>query len=163
MVRRLVHLGTALACAIAITVASETAVAGTDIATSDSPTVHTRKLHTELMVAALYCGQHSRYNAFVRRFQTELAANGKRLRAMFVNVHGNEHAVPHLDRFLTKMANDESRRRLALGGNYCREAQALFTQVLDLRETRQLVAFASSRAQSPAPDGRLTLLRPNSL
>lgn len=151
-----------MVCAMALAVHSEIAHASAELAAGDSPTVHTRKLHTELMVAALYCGQHARYNAFVRRFQDELATNGKRLRAMFVSVHGTKQAVPHLDRFLTKMANDESRRRITRGASYCREAQALFTQVLNLRETRQLAAFASQRAQLPSADGRLTLLRPNS-
>lgn len=163
MVRRFGFLGALVVGTLAIAAPSVPASATTVFTARDNPTVHTRKLQTELMVAALYCGQNARYNAFVRRFEGELVSNGKRLRALFVNMHGAKQAVTRLDTFLTKMANDESRRRLTLGSRYCRDAQTLFTRVLNLRETHQLATFASLRAQSPPPSGRVTLLLPDEL
>ena len=118
------------------------------------------------MVAALYCGQHARYNAFIQRCEGELIANGRQLRALFVNMHGSKRATTRLDSFLTKMANEESQRRLRLGSRYCRDARRLFTEVLRL-PGRQLFAFATNRAQTPHPDARVFFLgrratKPNS-
>jgi hypothetical protein len=138
--------------------AASGALAANDDSLRDNATIQTRKLQTELMVAALYCGQQVRYNAFIQRFSGELIANGKELRTLFVSMHGAKRAVPQLDTFLTKMANEASQRRLSAGASYCQEAQSLFTQVLSL-PTRQLIAFASDRARAPQTQGRITYLQ----
>ncbi len=142
--------GALLAGTLALPAAAETP--------QDNPAVHTRKLQTELMVAALYCSQHARYNAFVRRFEGELVASGRQLRAMFIDLHGSKRGTAQLDTFLTKMANEESQRRIRVGARYCTEARQLFAQVLSL-PTRQLFVFASTRATAARADARVSLLR----
>ena len=72
--------------------------------------------------------------------------------------HGARQAVPKLDTYLTRLANEESQRRLTLGNRYCQDAKALFTEVLLLRQA-DLIAFASSRASTPLPLGRVTLIQ----
>lgn len=157
VVRRFGVVGLLVAGALAIS--SGTIVGGATASEAlDHTSVHTRKLQTELMVSALYCDQQARYNAFVRRFEGELMSSGRQLKALFVSRHGARHAVPKLDAFLTRLANQESQRRLTLGTRYCRDAQDLFTQVLRLPQ-RHLVAFASDRASMPLPQGRLTRLQ----
>ena len=158
MVRRFGIFGLFLAGAIALSAPTLIAPA----AASDSldhTSVHTRKLQTELMVSALYCGQQERYNSFVRRFEGELVSSGQQLKELFVSRHGARRAVPMLDAFLTRLANQESQRRLTLGTRYCRDARDLFAQVLRL-PNRHLIAFASDRAATPLPQGRITLLQP---
>jgi len=157
VVRRFGFVGVLVAGALAIssaTIACDAAASDT----LDHTSVHTRKLQTELMVSALYCDQQARYNAFVRRFEGELVSSGRQLKALFVTRHGARHAIPKLDAFLTRLANKESQRRLTLGIRYCRDAQDLFTRVLRLPQ-RQLVTFASERAATPLPQGRLTRLQ----
>ncbi len=158
VVRRFSILGLCVAGVLAAGAALTPVHAAGEDATSDHASVHTRKLQTELMVSALYCGQQARYNAFVRQFEDELVTSGRQLKALFVSQHGSRHAVPALDAFLTRLANQESQRRLTLGNQYCRDARNLFAKVLTL-PNRQLIAFATTRASTPLPSGRVTLLR----
>jgi len=157
VVRRIGIFGLLVAGAIAVSSATIVASAAAS-EPLDHTAVHTRKLQTELMVSALYCGQQARYNAFVHRFEGELVSSGQQLKALFVSRHGAARAVPMLDAFLTRLANQESQRRLTLGSRYCHDARDLFTRVLRL-PNRNLIAFASDRAATPLPQGRLTLLR----
>jgi len=157
VVRRFGIFGLFVAGAIAVSGASLVAPAAAN-EPLEHDAVHTRKLQTELMVSALYCGQQARYNAFVRRFEGELVSSGRELKALFVSRHGATRAVPKLDAFLTRLANQESQRRLTLGTRYCPDARTLFTQVLRL-PNRNLIAFASDRAATPLPQGRVTLLQ----
>lgn len=158
MVRRFGIFGLFLAGTVALSAApSITPAAASE--PLDHTSVHTRKLQTELMVSALYCGQQERYNAFVRQFEGELVSSGQQLKELFVSRHGARRAMPMLDAFLTRLANKESQRRLTLGTRYCRDARDLFAQVLRL-PNRNLIAFASDRAATPLPQGRITLLQP---
>ena len=158
MVRRFGIFGLFLAAAVAVSATTLVTPAAAS-ESLDHTSVHTRKLQTELMVSALYCGQQERYNAFVRRFEGELVSSGRQLKDLFVSRHGARRAVPMLDAFLTRLANQESQRRLTLGTRYCRDASNLFTQVLGL-PNRHLIAFATNRAATPLPQGRITLLQP---
>ena len=157
MGRRVGFFGVLIAAALVTGATLNTAHADIDAGANDSA-VQTRKLQTELMVSALYCGQQARYNAFVRKFEAELVVSGQKLKALFVSQHGTRQGVPKLDTYLTRLANEESQRRLTLGTRYCEDAKALFTEVLTLKQA-ELVAFASSRASTPLPFGRVTLLQ----
>lgn len=106
-----------------------------DIAALDA-----RVLQTELMVAALSCGEKQRYNSFVTSYQAVLADRGQALQQMFRRAHGPA-AETRLNAFITKLANDTSQQIRDKGDEYCIFAGELFDETL---------------ASSPADLNRLT-------
>jgi len=96
----------------------------------DLAALNARVLQTELMVAALTCGEKARYNAFVMSFKGLLGEHGRVLRGLFDRVHG-AGGKRQLNGFVTKLANDASQESLAVAGGYCTTASALFEEVLN--------------------------------
>ena len=92
--------------------------------------VYTAVLRTQLMVAALSCGNQGRYNAFVTRFQLELSAQGRTLRGWFRRQHGTADDR-YLNKFVTRLANEQAQRSAAARAPFCAQASALFHQLLD--------------------------------
>ena len=107
-----------------------------------------RVLQTELMVAALSCGEATRYNAFVNRFRSELVVESKRMQQYFSRVHGGR-AGKELNAFVTELANNSSQRSLTEAGAFCPQAAVLLDEVLKL-EPRQLPVFASQQSFADA-------------
>lgn len=91
--------------------------------------LNARVLQTELMVAALACGEAKRYNAFVTTFRREIAAQGSSLRRLFGRAYGSA-GKSQLNAFVTRLANDASVRSAAGGGRYCAAAASLMTEAL---------------------------------
>ena len=104
--------------------------------------LNTSVLRTELMVAALSCRRHTHYNAFVTKFNGELTEQGYLLRAFFQRQYGSA-AEQHLNRFVTRLANDESKRSIAGRTQFCTAASALFQQLLADNQ-QQLQTLVSS-------------------
>jgi hypothetical protein len=100
-----------------------------------------RVLQTELMVAALSCGEAARYNAFVNRFRSELVVESKHMQRYFSRVHGGR-AGKELNAFVTELANNSSQRSLTEAASFCPRAAALLDDVLKI-EPRQLRSFAA--------------------
>lgn len=95
----------------------------------DVVALNMRVLQTELMVAALSCGEKERYNDFVVQHQSELVRGGKNLRGFFTRVHKGK-SQKALNNFVTLLANEASERSLYVGrGKYCADTAALFDQV----------------------------------
>ncbi|MGZ9035323.1 MAG: hypothetical protein ACXW25_13085, partial [Rhodospirillales bacterium] len=92
-------------------------------------TLNARVLQTELMVAALACGEQQRYNAFVNTFKSELTQRGRLLRAYFKRVHGPS-GENRMNAFVTKLANDASQRTANGPDAYCTASAKLFNEVL---------------------------------
>jgi hypothetical protein len=88
-----------------------------------------RALQTELMVAALSCSQNSRYNQFVQTFRVALVERGKVLSGLFNRTYGPD-GEEHLNRFVTRLANEASQEALAAGPAYCSGALPLFEELL---------------------------------
>jgi hypothetical protein len=108
--------------------------------------LNTSVLRAELMVAALSCGRHTHYNAFVTKFNGDLTEQGYLLRAFFQRQYGNA-AEQYLNRFVTRLANDESKRSIAGRTQFCTAASALFQQLLEDKQ-EQLQTLASSPSLS---------------
>ena len=89
--------------------------------------LNARVLQTELMVAALACGEATRYNAFVTTFRREIAAQGSSLRRLFGRAYGSGGSR-ELNAFVTRLANDASIR--SAGRLYCTGAASLMTEAL---------------------------------
>jgi hypothetical protein len=88
-----------------------------------------RVLQTELMVAALTCGQQGAYNRFINQFEGELVTRGKTLRSAFQRLYGGK-GQSRLDGFVTRLANEASQRSIGDRDGFCPRASALFDVVL---------------------------------
>jgi hypothetical protein len=85
----------------------------------------------------------SQYNAFVRKYESELVPQGLALRAFFKRLYGSK-AERELTSFVTAVANQRSAESLPLWRTYCREANELFSQALSLKPG-SLAAFATAQ------------------
>lgn len=131
-----------LGVALAMAAATPSAWAQSACATpDDEATLNARVLQTELMVAALACGEEDRYNAFVNTFKSELSQRGKSLRAYFKRVHGAS-GEKRMNAFVTKLANDASQRTANGPSAYCAAAAKLFSEVL-ASQPRDLTRIAA--------------------
>lgn len=106
--------------AIAGAAAKEACVSG-----PDELALRTRVLQTELMVAALSCQQTPRYNAFILRHQKDLFRAHERLRGFFRKLRGRAGET-QLNEFITRLANDSSKRSLKNVPQFCSEATRLY-------------------------------------
>ena len=105
------------------------AKAATCANSKDLEALGVRVLQTELMVAALTCGQQDQYNTFVKTYKGELVKHGRALRSLFKRVYGSSHKR-RLNGFVTKLANDSSQRSNGARQGYCMLATELFNETL---------------------------------
>ena len=113
----------------------------------DLPPLQTRAFQTELMVAALSCGESARYNRFVTDFRPQLVSDGKALQAYFKREHGSQ-ATAQTDRFITQLANLTSERSSRDKNGFCATTKKLYGEVLALKQPAELKSFV---AKQPAP------------
>lgn len=99
------------------------------VSEDDEMALNTRVLQTELMVAALSCDEQQRYNAFVTNYRSLLATQSASLRAWFRRAYGTA-GERELNSFVTRLANDESKRSADTGERYCASAAALMAETL---------------------------------
>jgi hypothetical protein len=101
-------------------------------------------LKSQLMITALTCDARDKYNAFVRRFQPDLMAQERTLRAYFVRRFGVRGQQRH-DAYITDLANAQSQAGLRDGTLFCQRHAALFDEVLALRNGSDLAGYAASK------------------
>jgi hypothetical protein len=89
-----------------------------------------RALQSQLMVAALACGQTDQYNAFVTRNQRDLGDAYRTVTAHFKRVHGNVQGQRQLDGYITQLANAQSQDGIDQGTFFCPNVTPLFKQAL---------------------------------
>jgi len=137
MNRRLRAAGAAIVAILAGANAAEAACAKS----AELAGLQARVLQTELMVAALSCGEASRYNQFITRFRGELVSESKRMQDFFARVHGGR-ASKELNAFVTELANNSSQRSLTQSASFCPQAAVVFDDVLKI-DPRELRGFAA--------------------
>ncbi|MGE3847090.1 MAG: hypothetical protein AB7I01_09415 [Gammaproteobacteria bacterium] len=120
-VRRLLAQGTLLALLHLPTVAL--AAAGCALA-DERRALDVRVLQTRLMVAALACGYHRDYNHIVTDLRPLFAQEAGALRGYFRRRFGRGGQV-EMDRFVTRLANEESQHSNADRGAYCAARRVL--------------------------------------
>ena len=98
---------------------------------SDQSAFEMQALRSELMVLATGCHDDTQYNAFIRRYQSDLQANERAIGAYFRHRYGKGAQVEH-DRFVTDLANAMSRQGSDLGGDFCPRNGLIFNEVLAL-------------------------------
>ena len=109
-------------------------------------------LKSELMVLATDCQDHEHYNAFVQKYQRELAATEHDLDAYFKAAYGKKAQQAH-DAYVTSLANSDAHSAHALGSDFCTRNAAMFTEVLALRGPSDLPAYAAGKDVVPADLG----------
>lgn len=131
-----------LCCALTLFILPAGGYASTCASPTEKAALDTRALQTELMVAALSCGEQSRYNNFVNRFRQSLNANSVNLKSYFSRVYPS-NAESQLNRFITKLANAVSERSLATNSDdFCEAANTLFDEVTNAKPS-EVVQVAS--------------------
>ena len=123
-------LGAAFGVALAGTVAGSALAAGCD-SQGDKVAFHVRSLQTELMVAALTCGERAAYNDFAHRFQRTLITEGKALKRRFRHDHG-ARAEKKLNAYVTALANRASQRSIEARDSFCRDAGQIFAALNEM-------------------------------
>lgn len=108
-----------------------------------------RVMQSELMVAALTCGQRQSYNAFVTTFKPFLKQQGAQLRTFFVEQYGPSGGPQRLDRMVTRLANGASQRSLSQPTEaFCAKAKARFDRVLGA-DAQGLMKMARTSPTAP--------------
>ncbi len=86
-----------------------------------------RALQSELMVAALSCGQKNQYNWFATQYKPQLTFYGTQIVGFFDRYGAQDNGVKLLNDFITKMANRASRASLGRSQpQYCSEVASLY-------------------------------------
>ena len=115
----------------------------------DQSAFEVQALRSELMVLATGCHDDEAYNAFIRRFQSDLQGNERAITAYFQHRYGRMGQTEH-DRFVTDLANAISRQGSDLGGDFCPRNGMIFHEVLAQQSANQLPEFAAGKDQEPA-------------
>lgn len=103
-----------------------------------------RALQSQLMVAALSCGQQDDYNTFVRKFQNELGTAFRGVASHFRRTTGAQHQR-QLDQYITALANGQSQLSIARGSFFCREQTPLFQAALAASTSAELSQISVQR------------------
>lgn len=101
-----------------------------------------RALQTHLMVGALSCGMHDRYNAFVTRFQSDLAGAHRNLTGYFNRAHG-ARGQRDLNAYITALANAQSQEGIRHGATFCARVAPMFDRVMASSGGSDLAALAA--------------------
>lgn len=115
---------------------------------SDQSAFEIQALRSELMVLATGCHDDERYNAFIRRYQSDLQSNERAITAYFQHRYGHAAQVEH-DRFVTDLANAISRQGSDMGGDFCPRNGLIFNEVLALQSANELTDFAAGKDLVP--------------
>lgn len=115
---------------------------------SDQSAFEVQALRSELMVLATGCHDDTQYNAFIRRYQSDLQANEREIDAYFRHRYGKAAQVEH-DRFVTDLANAISRQGSDLGGDFCPRNGLIFNEVLALESATELTDYAAGKNLVP--------------
>lgn len=99
-----------------------------------------RHLQSRFVVAALSCGQQQAYNAFVARFQPELAISGQQLIGYYRKAKGGTAA---LNEAVTELANAAAKLRAEDPQGFCTTTWNLFWS-LDRKPERLTDAAAEN-------------------
>jgi hypothetical protein len=103
-----------------------------------------RALQSQLLVAALACGQHDNYNAFVRKNQAELGTAFRTLGTYFRRTEGAQHQR-QLDQYITELANSQSRVSIDRGSFFCNEQAPLFQAAMAANGANELAQVSVTR------------------
>lgn len=103
-----------------------------------------RALQSQLMVAALSCNMQDDYNAFVRKYQTDVATAFRGVAGHFRRTAGAQHQR-ELDQYITQLANGQSQMSISRGSFFCREQAPLFQVAMTATSAADLARISVER------------------
>ncbi|EHM01038.1 signal peptide protein, YSIRK family [Acetobacteraceae bacterium AT-5844] len=119
-----------LAAGVAAAAIATPVLAQSCLQPAERTAMEVRALQSQLMVAAIACGQTDQYNAFVSRNQRDLAQAFRTVEAHFKRVHGNSQGQRQLDNYITQLANAQSQDGIDQGTFFCSNVTPLFKQAM---------------------------------
>ncbi len=112
---------------------------------ADTTAFEVTGLKTRLMVTALTCGANEKYDAFIVKYRPELQTEDRALNSYFNRVHGRA-GTKQRDDYVTQLANAESTAGTRQGSLFCNQNLPIFEEVMALRGTTELPAYAGAKA-----------------
>ncbi len=123
------------------------------VAPADQTAFEVGALKSELTVLATSCaGADKDYNAFVERFRPELMSSDAAVNGWFKRTYGR-NAQRQYDGYITTLINSQSENGLHQGTNFCPRTQAMFAEVMTLRDSSALPLYAAGKDVLPADVG----------
>jgi len=109
----------------------------------------TRNLQSQLMVAALSCGQRDRYNAFVLKHRAELVKLSDGMKGYFSRIHG-KRGEREMHSYITAQANQAALQRVQPDGAFCTYAAEIFQAIEEARpgQLAPVVLAASAKYEN---------------
>ena len=101
-------------------------------------------LKSELMVTALACKQQDKYNAFMSRYQPDVAREERNLAAYFKRSYGKQSQKAY-DEYITNLADVQEQDGLKGGTALCNNLPAMFDEVMSLHDSSELHDFTNSK------------------
>lgn len=109
-------------------------------------------LKSELMVVATDCHNSDQYNAFIQKYQTQLANAERELDGYFSRAYGKKGQQAH-DQYVTSLANSDAHSAHVIGNDFCPRNATVFSEVMALRGPADLPAYAAGKDLVPADLG----------
>jgi hypothetical protein len=116
---------------------------------ADQETFDVEALKSQLIVLATSCHSDEPYNAFVRKYQTELGQTERNFDAYFKRAYGRRAQAEH-DSYITSLANAQFGMGLKQGQDFCPRNAAVFQEVMALRSPSDLTSYAAGKDLIPA-------------
>ena len=101
-------------------------------------------LKSELMVTALACKQQDKYNAFMSRYQPDVAREERALASYFKRSYGKQSQKAY-DEYITNLADVQEQDGLKGGTALCSNLPAMFDEVMSLHDSSELHDFTNSK------------------
>ena len=101
-------------------------------------------LKSELMVTALACKQQDKYNAFMSRYQPDVAREERNLASFFKRSYGRQSQKAY-DEYITNLADVQEQDGLKGGTALCSNLPAMFDEVMSLHDSSELHDFTNSK------------------
>ncbi len=111
---------------------------------SDQTAFEVEALKSELMVTALQCQAHAKYNAFMREYKPAIAREEADLRAFFKRVYGRSSQTQY-DEYISNLANAQAEDGVKAGTAFCDNLPNMFDEVMSLQNASQLPQYAQSQ------------------
>ncbi len=101
-------------------------------------------LKSQLMVTALACRMQDKYNAFMSRYQPEVAHEERDLNGFFKRTAGRS-AQKAYDDYISNLANTQEQDGIKAGTAFCDNLPTMFDEVLALHDASELRDYANAK------------------
>ncbi len=142
--------GAVIAVGLSCAAASAAYSCGMSAMNEGSVSKAVRTLQSDLMVAALQCGEHDAYNSFMKTYDPHLTGHNKRLKQHFVDSHGGGYKVA-LNTYLTSIANEGALRMALTGNRFCTRSHVVHETLAQSPTDNRLQMVAVAYAASAVP------------